>query len=150
MQDENIENNLILNSELTGEEILKCILKLKNNKASGDNKIANEYIMATADLLLPVYVKLCNLFFDTGIIPDSWLTGNIHPIYKGKGDNLDPNNFKPITILSCFGKLFTSVLNDRLTYFPEKFSIICSNKRGFRKNYSTKDNIYILRTLFEF
>ena len=38
------ENNLILNSEFTREEILKCILKLKNNKASGDDEIANEYI----------------------------------------------------------------------------------------------------------
>ena len=139
-----------MNSEITGEEILKCISKLKNNKASGDDKIVNEYIKASADLLLPLYVKLLNLIFDTGIIPDAWLTGNIHPIYKGKGNNLDPNNFRPITILSCFGKLFTAVLNDRLTKFSDDFSVIYNNQSGFRKNYSTVDNIFILHIMFEF
>ena len=150
LHDDNIQNNEVLNSEITGEEILKCISKLKNNKASGDDKIVNEYIKASADLLLPLYVKLFNLIFDTGIIPDAWLTGNIHPIYKGKGNNLDPNNFRPITILSCFGKLFTAVLNDRLTKFSDDFSVIYNNQSGFRKNYSTVDNIFILHILFEF
>jgi hypothetical protein len=34
-------------------------------------------------------------------MPDIWLVGNIKPIYKNKGNPLDPKNFRPITILSC-------------------------------------------------
>jgi hypothetical protein len=49
-------------------------------------------------------------------MPDIWLVGNIKPIYKNKGNPLDPKNFRPITILSCLGKLFTAILNERLFY----------------------------------
>ena len=64
----------------------------------------------------PVYLKLFNCIFDSGIIPESWLTGNVKPIYKNKGNHLDPKIFRPITILSCFGKLFTAVQGSTLTF----------------------------------
>lgn len=138
------ESNEIINDVITAEEILKCIKKLKNNKASGDDLIINEYIKSTANKMINIYVKLFNIIFNTGIIPESWLLGNINPMYKNKGDVEDPNNFRPITILSCFGKLFTSVLNERLSTFIESFSILHNNQSGFRKNYSTTDHLFIL------
>jgi hypothetical protein len=45
--------------------------------------------------------------------------GNIRPIYKNKGDKMDPKNYGPITIFSCLGKRFTAVLSERLTKFNE-------------------------------
>ena len=57
------------------------------------------------------YTAFFNLVFDYGIIPESWLEGIIRPIYKNNGDTNNPENYRPITILSCFGKLFTAVLN---------------------------------------
>jgi hypothetical protein len=45
--------------------------------------------------------------------------GNIKPIYKNKGDKMDPKNYRPITILSCLGKLFTTVLSERLTKYSD-------------------------------
>ena len=58
-----------------------------------------------------------NLILNTGIIPENWVEGLIMPIYKNKGDSMLPENYRPITLLSCMGKLFTSVLNERLTLF---------------------------------
>ena len=55
--------------------------------------IKNEYIKSSIDVFLPVYSKLFNCIFDSGIIPESWLTGNVKPIYKNKGNHLDPKNF---------------------------------------------------------
>jgi hypothetical protein len=88
--------------------------KLKNDKASGEDGIINEYIKSTAHQFINIYEKLFNLIFDCGIIPESWVIGKIKPIYKNKGDSSEPKNYRPITILSCSGKLFTSVLCNRL------------------------------------
>ena len=120
---------------------------LKNNKATGEDRIANEYLKHSFDYMSDIYVKLFNFIFDTGLIPEQWLTGDVIPIFKNKGDKLDPQNFRPITIISCFGKLFTSILNTRLNEFSEEYRIICENQGGFRKGYSTIDNLFVLHTL---
>jgi len=67
--------------------------------------------------MLPVYEKLFNLVLDTGVVPEHWTTGFLTPIFKGMGQMMDPQSYRPITILSCLGKLFTSILNERLTNF---------------------------------
>ena len=83
------------------------------------------------------------------MVPDSWLVGIIIPFYKNKGEKGDPKNYRPITILSCMGKLFTSILNKRLGDYLETFLLLNENQSGFRKGYSTVDSIFTLHLLFE-
>jgi hypothetical protein len=52
-------------------EIIKCIQKLKNNKAGGEDAIINEYTKTTSNQFIEIYEKLFNLIFDTGFIPES-------------------------------------------------------------------------------
>ena len=75
--------------------------------------------------------------------------GDILPNYKNKGSVNLPENYRPITLLSCLGKLFTSILNNRLNKFTEKYEIICHNQAGFRRRLSTSDNLFVLQSLFE-
>lgn len=146
----NVDLDNELDVEITRDEIIKCIQKLKNGKRSGLDNIANEYIKNTSDMFMPVYVKLFNRILDTGILPDSWLSGSIVPIYKNKGDISLPENYRPITILSCLGKLFTAILNNRLTDYLESNDLSNQNQAGFRKHHSTVDNIFILHILSEY
>ena len=108
------EESTVLNRLITKDEIMACIHNLKNNKAAGFDNIINEYITSTKDVFINIYVKLFNMVLDTGIFPEKWLVGIIKPIYKNKGDPKLPGNYRPITLLSCFGKLFTSVINRKL------------------------------------
>ena len=147
-QDLNSEN-LEINGPITETEIRTAIKQLKNGKASGIDDIKNEHMKLTTDTMIPIYIKLFNLVFDTGIIPESWSIGIIKPIYKNKGDPNCPENYRPITILSCLGKLFTLILNNRLKDFTEKYDIIDSCQAGFRKNYCTADNIFIIKSLID-
>ena len=78
--------------------------------------------------MILLYVKLFNAIFNSGQLPEAWLKGTILPIlpiYKNKGSSANPKNYRPITIVSCFCKRFTSVLNERLQMFSERFSLIC-------------------------
>ena len=47
---------LILNSEISKKEILKCVKSLKNDKACADYLKINEYIKSTCNQLLDIYV----------------------------------------------------------------------------------------------
>ena len=99
--------------------------------------------------MLPIYVKLFNMVFDTGTIPEDWTLGNIKPTYKNKGNPKDAENYRPITLLSCFGKVFTSVINNRLNTYAENHDIIVTPTSGFRKKYSMIYNLFTIKSLVD-
>lgn len=76
---------------------------------------------------MPVYEKLFNHAFESGMLPNAWLEGSIRPIYRNKGDLKLVQNYRPITILSCLGKFFTAVLNRRHTLFLDNSGILSEN-----------------------
>ena len=133
-----------LNVAFTIEEVQKCISKLQNNKACGSDKIINEFLKTSAPKLFNVFTLLFNLILKTGIVPSIWTVGVIKPIFKQKGSTADPNNYRGITILSCFGKLFTSVLNERLKDFISVNNLLGNEQAGFRSGFSTVDHIFTL------
>ena len=71
------------------------------------------------------------------------------PPYKHKGEKTDPNNYRRITILSCFGKLFPAVLNDRLSKHLDNTDGIGEEQAGFRKGFSILDHIFTMRSLLD-
>ena len=123
--------NTELNSCITEEDVLDVVKCLKNNKTCGSDLILNEFLMHSCSKHLPVFVKLFNVVFDSGIIPDSWSEGIIVPICQNKGDPVSPDNYRGITILSCFGKLFTTILNNRLNSYLYNMSILFEEQAGF-------------------
>ena len=136
--------NNILNCSITEEEVHSAINRLKNNKAHGSDLIINEFLVNASCKMLFIFVKLFNIVLDTGIIPSDWCVGMIKPLFKNKGSPKDPSNYRAITILSCFGKLFTSILNKRISDFIENNQILGCEQAGFRKNHSTADHIFTL------
>ena len=51
--------------------------------------------------------------------------------------------------MSCVGKLFTAVLNDRVTSFIESLGLLGEEQAGFRSGYSTMDHIFSLHAIFD-
>lgn len=90
-----------------------------------------------------------NIVFNSGVAPTEWTTGVINPIFKNKGEINDPSNYRPITLLSCFGKLFTGVLNSRLQTFSDMYDTIIKYQAGFRKGFSTIDNMFVLHAMID-
>ena len=91
---------------------------------------------------------LFNHILNTQKFPVSWSTGVIIPLYK-KGESSDPNNYRGITLISCFAKLFTVILNERLKKWSAQNDILTDAQFGFKPNYSTVDAIFILNSLIE-
>ena len=144
-----INDNLEINCRITLKEIEENVKKLKNNKACGIDFILNEHIKSSFHTMGPLYEKLFNLILDTGIVPETWTRGMIKPVFKQKGDILNPENYRPITLLSCVGKLFTGIISNRLNKYAEKCDLIRNTQAGFRKNHSTIDHIFVMYSLTE-
>lgn len=116
--------NTEINQPFTEEDVTKAIHSLKNNKACGIDLILNEHLKSLSPMIIPTLLNIFNLIFDTGIVPEVWTLGMIKPIYKCKGDREDPSNYRPITLISCLGKVFTAMLNNRIQTFAEKYDLL--------------------------
>ena len=99
--------------------------------------------------MILLYTKLFNLILTTGKTPQSWSIGVIKPLFKSKGNVSDPDNYRGITLLSCFGKLFTNVINCRLTDFLNTFNAIGTEQAGFKAGHSTVDHMFVLKSLVD-
>lgn len=133
---------------ISKEEVSKCLHALKNGKSSGLDSISNEMLKYSEASLLPCILKIFNDILKLGVYPAEWKRGYINPIYKG-GDKYDPSNYRGITIMSCIGKLFNSVLNSRLDNYLVENSVIDKTQIGFQKKARTSDHMFVLRTLIE-
>ena len=66
-----------------------------------------------------------------------------------KGDRYDANNYRSICVGSNMGKLFSSILLQRLIIFRAKFCKDYPNQLGFCKNAQTNDHLLTLSTIID-
>ena len=61
----------------------------------------------------------------------------------------DPNNYRGISLLSCIGKLFTSLISQRISQYVEHFELQGAEQAGFRKGFSTMDHLFVFNSLIQ-
>ncbi|NRA91849.1 MAG: reverse transcriptase family protein [Psychroserpens sp.] len=90
--------------------------------------------------------QLCKVMFDNENVSDDWLDGIIFPIYKDD-DRRDPLNYRGITLLSVVSKVYTSILNQRLSEWCERKKILVEEQGGFRPGRGCVDQIFVLSSI---
>ena len=133
---------------ITENEIVTAAKRMKNNKSSFSDEIKNEMIKASLQDMMPVYLKLFNSILISGKMPETWCRSLITPIYKS-GDRSDPSNYRGICVSSCLGKLFCSILNQRLLKHVNSCNILHNSQIGFLRNNRTADHVLTIRTLVD-
>ena len=81
-------------------------------------------------------VHIFNLSISTGLVPDQLKLAKVVPIYKS-GDSDLCNNYRPISVLPVFSKIFERIIHKRLYNFLTRNSLLHSSQFGFRKNFSS-------------
>jgi hypothetical protein len=79
----------------------------------------------------------------SGIFPTRLKCAQIVPIFK-KGDKEQPTNYRPISLLTSFSKVFEKVIYKRLDNHMKSNNILAEEQYGFRSNTSTEQAIYQL------
>jgi hypothetical protein len=132
-----------LNVPIGSGEIARAIKKLKTNKAGTDDGMINEFFKHGGGAMLHLLVCLFNAVFKTEKVPAQWRQGTIVNLFK-TGDPTDPGNYRGITLLSCLGKLFSKVLNERLIQHLEDCSSLHESQNGFRPARNCVEHIFSL------
>lgn len=81
--------------------------------------------------------------YEKGEVAESFKHSIIFPLYK-KGDANVVENYRGLSFIDCIGKIFMGLLNDRISNWVNDNKIITEFQAGFRKQYSTVDNIFNL------
>jgi hypothetical protein len=81
-----------------------------------------------------------------GVYPERLKYAIINPIYKN-GDKKLINNYRPISLLTGFAKIFESVIFRRLNDHIVMHKILLTEQFGFQKGMSTEDAVYKLNNV---
>lgn len=96
------------------EEVREALMGKPNKKAPGPDGITYEHLKAAPEEVVPTLTRLFNECAKTGKIPEMWKRSTIVPLYKGKGDATDPNNYRGITLACNAYKVLTRLVANRL------------------------------------
>lgn len=122
----------------TTDELLPIYRNLKRRKAPDPDQITYEHFIFGGELATQVVVKLFNEIVLQGNIPYSWKKGFIVPLFKGADKpKTSSNSYRPVALLSCFLKIFESVLNNRIKQHIIDSSVFpCTQQQGFQEKLS--------------
>ena len=113
----------------------KYIGQLKSNKSPGSDGLPNEVLKALSPSIAHPLCLLFNLSFATGTFPAAWKSAIVTPIYKGKGSQTNPSNYRPISLLPSISKLCERVFYDKL--YQHVNPSLSPLQSGFRRKDGT-------------
>ena len=146
--DPECEANLMITEKISHEEVIEAIKSLHNGKSPGLDKITNEMLKHLPLNWTELLTSIFNHIIENCKFPKLWSLSKIKPIYKSGVAN-DPNNYRGISLSSCMGKVFTSILSKRIASWAENNHILCDEQFGFRTGRRTSDAVYILHSLIQ-
>ena len=108
--------NSFVMENVTEAQVSNLFKNLDTNKSSID--IPNKVIKIAAEQLSVPLTQIYNQSIETGIVPNILKVSQVTPVYKS-GDATDPANYRPISTLSSFSKVFEKLIYNQLCNFLE-------------------------------
>ena len=103
----------------TAEQINKIIKKLNPNKTTAPDKISSK-IVISANIIDSHLANIINHDLDNNSFSEGAKIATVRPIYK-KSDRDKIENYRPVSILNCFSKVYERFLHKQFKPFMEIF-----------------------------
>ena len=110
---------------------------LKSNKSAGFDDIKPSILREVMPFIVKPLAYIINLSLSSGIVPDKIKIAKVIPIYK-KGDPDASDNYRPVSVLTGFSKIFERIVYNRIHNFLTKHSVMYKGQYGFRPGFSTE------------
>ena len=119
---------------------MKLLRSLDKNKGAGCDNVPPIFLVScAASLSLPITILFRKSLQDCAL-PVVWKRAQIIPIHK-KGSRLQIDNYRPISILNCIGKLFERIVYTNI--HPIIAQAVSNTQHGFMPGRSTTSNLAV-------
>ena len=121
------------------KEVLDMLLSANPFKSLGPDGIHPRILK---ELAVQIHRPVTHIFrtsLKTGKVPKAWKTANVVPIHK-KGSKLAVENYRPISLTSCLGKILERIIRKRVTAMLERTALV-NQQHGFRHQRSCLTNL---------
>lgn len=125
-------------------DVYKRLLHVESKNNTTPDGIPYIFIKNTAEALTFPVSHIFRYSMMSGTVPDLWKLSYVLPLHK-KGERDSVKNYRPISLLSSLGKVFESIICEKLVAFFEENNILPPEQHGFRKGKSV--NTQLLETL---
>ena len=112
-------------------EAHKLMKELKNEKSISHDGISNEILKCCSPITEKYLVKAFNICLEERKVPQCMKIAQISSFFK-KGDRINPENYRPISLLTCVSNFFEKLLYKRMVYFFQKNKLFSPIQFGFR------------------
>ena len=121
---------------VTSTMVNTVISNLELNKAAGPDGVHNKILKSVVDIISGPLAVLFNRSIEETTFPAIWKKANVTPIYK-KGEKHLCKNYRPISLLSCIGKVMERCVHKHIFKFLTDNSILTISQSGFIPKDST-------------
>ena len=111
--------------------VLKLLLNIKDNKATGPDGIPGDLLKICANELAEPLTLLFQASVDQGRLPEAWKQAFIVPVFK-KGDRRRVENYRPISLTSVTSKLLEHIIHSSIMDHFDRHSTLNEFQHGFR------------------
>jgi bisphosphoglycerate-dependent phosphoglycerate mutase len=131
-----MHDNIIFLTPLTTSELYNIILDTCNKHSAGFDEVPGDVIKRAALYICEPLTQIINESLSQGRFPTALKKAVVIPIHK-KGDKEIIDNYRPISLLSGFSKIFERAMSIRLLSFLRKYSLQNECQHGFTQHKST-------------
>ena len=113
-------------------------MNLDSSKATLVGDIPTEMLKQTIDIHLPIMskmTKVINMSIGNNCYPDDLKLAEVSKVFKKK-DDLDKENYRPVSVLTNMSKVFERIVYQQIEDFMK--DKLLNLLTGFRKNHSTQ------------
>lgn len=130
-------------------ELEKIVKSLKNKRSCGYDDIPVKVIKSSLEIIIKPLVYILNLMIESGSFPQELKLAKVKPLFK-KGNKSNKNNYRAISLLPSFSKIFEKIIYHRLLNFLNKYNLLNKDQYGFQKQKSTTHAVYkVLKEIWE-
>ena len=105
------------------DEIVQIVSSFQNKNSAGIDGIPISIMKESIHYIAEPISNIINSSFRSGVFPDCLKIGKVCPIYKNDDTNLF-SNYRPISILPSFSKIFEKAVFSRLSSYLDKHGFV--------------------------